>query len=1100
MIPEAGQRFGPYEILDSLGGGGMGVVFRAWDERLHREVAVKMLHDSYNIPGMRERFLLEARAASGLNHPNICTVFDIGEQDGDPYLVMELLEGETLKERIARGALPVDEIVRYGMEITDALVVAHAKGVVHRDIKPANIFLVAMPNGKTQAKVLDFGLAKLELEVRGGWESRTLDLTLAGATVGTVAYMSPEQARGESLDMRSDLFSVGVVLYEMATRQVPFRGATSALMFAQLFDHEPEPVRNWNESVPRELEKTILKLLEKDRRARFQTAKELHDALAKIDLKTGRGWLHKGAASAVPLVRANDPVARHRLKRQKTSEEDERPEAPPAMVEGRFTDSSADNMFIRPMRMPGSDALGAERSVLHPVSPAGDEKRSSSAEGNTVSDRSISENASAAAGEERVASATDDVLTVQRAEPALVQSQPEAALLDQGLDGLDVLELNGAAVEESYVPEAADSFSPSSSSPRMEKTARAGVRMIVAAILLLLAVSGFWLLRRNGALRPMVLGAKDPLLLTVIENKTSDQALDGTVMQGLEIALQQSKSLNVMGGEAYLAGLRQVQADGGLQPSGSGQRVAQKLGAKVYVYGEITASGAAYTIIVDLLKAESNDKVASLEEVASRREEIPAAIGRLAEALRGEFSEDGKTDARESVPFDQDATGNVDALHAFAVGEAALRSGRVEDALKAYQTSAALDSRFTQAQIRLAWLYRDEKAEMASTQSAKLAKVAAVYASDKVKTLAQFCYERNAVGDEAKAASTIRQFVAKYPHDVNGMKGLARVLRAQGYLPESLLAAQEGDREDPFDAEIYDEAESALVELDRYDSALQLEAQARREGVVADAGALAAGYMSGKDDVMEQASGGATSTEMSYARLDRYGRYLDGTGRLSASFALWRTSAAGAEKTPELSSTAASLLAQGALDRAFAESCTVSLAMVDELRGMPKGPAASFNTGMAAALCGDQTYVEKLVAELQQEFPLNTTVVQYYLPEMRAAAELGVNEPGTALQLLTAVGQNDRRLLTPYLRGLARLAVGQTALAVNDFQTVLAHRGAAWMVGGTLYPMAEVELARAYWSGRDKNDSVAAYRRFLVSWGEADRHQPLMTEALARSK
>src|SRR5580692_5805915 len=144
MIPQTGQRFGPYEILGRLGGGGMGLVFRAWDGRLHRDVAIKLLHDDYRMPGMRERFLQEARAASALNHPNICTVFDIGEQDGDPYLVMEMLEGETLKDRIARGALPVDEIIRYVEEIADALAAAHAKGIVHRDIKPANIFLVKM--------------------------------------------------------------------------------------------------------------------------------------------------------------------------------------------------------------------------------------------------------------------------------------------------------------------------------------------------------------------------------------------------------------------------------------------------------------------------------------------------------------------------------------------------------------------------------------------------------------------------------------------------------------------------------------------------------------------------------------------------------------------------------------------------------------------------------------------------------------------------------------------------------------------------------------------------------------------------------------------
>ena len=217
MNPESGRRFGPYQIQGRLGGGGMGHVYRAWDARLHREVAIKLLHDEYAMPGMRERFLREARAASALNHPHICSVFDIGEQNGEPYLVMELLEGETLKDRIHRSAISAEDISCIAREVAEALAAAHSKGVIHRDIKPANIFLVEKPNGKVQAKVLDFGLAKIEGGALGA-RTRSRDITSAGATVGTLAYMSPEQARGEVLDSRSDLFSLGVVLYEMATR------------------------------------------------------------------------------------------------------------------------------------------------------------------------------------------------------------------------------------------------------------------------------------------------------------------------------------------------------------------------------------------------------------------------------------------------------------------------------------------------------------------------------------------------------------------------------------------------------------------------------------------------------------------------------------------------------------------------------------------------------------------------------------------------------------------------------------------------------------------------------------------------------------------
>src|SRR5579871_4306175 len=163
MVPQVGQRIGPYEILGRLGSGGMGLVFSAWDARLQRDVAIKLLRDEYSSFDMRQRFLQEARAASGLNHPNICTIFDIGEQNGDPYLVMELLKGETLKDKIARRALSAEEIVRYCQEVADALTVAHGNGIVHRDIKPANIFLVNKSNGSRQAKVLDFGLAKINL-------------------------------------------------------------------------------------------------------------------------------------------------------------------------------------------------------------------------------------------------------------------------------------------------------------------------------------------------------------------------------------------------------------------------------------------------------------------------------------------------------------------------------------------------------------------------------------------------------------------------------------------------------------------------------------------------------------------------------------------------------------------------------------------------------------------------------------------------------------------------------------------------------------------------------------------------------------------------
>ncbi len=1194
MIPQAGERLGPYEILGELGGGGMAKVLRAWDGRLHREVAIKLIHDRYAMPGIRERFLREARAASGLNHPNICTIFDIGEQDGEPYLVMELLEGETLKDRIAEGAMPVDAIVRYGTEIAEALALAHSRGIVHRDIKPANIFLVKKANGQAQAKVLDFGLAKVGLyESKSGLSE---ELTTVGAAVGTVSYMSPEQARGEALDARSDLFSLGVVLYEMASGQLPFKGSTSALVFVQLLGQAPpEPVRDWNAAIPKELEAVIFKLLAKKPKARYQTADEVCRALGEVTEKKA-GWLARSAAllmaPAAPKANANraatlkdesEEIAAERpeaVKEPAREQPKEPPKESPAAAEHggdilrpktmmpetrrakpvweqQPTSSLGNGVVLarpgdpqagryRPRkesddRRAGENAGGSSSQMR--ARPEAEAKPASSSEG-----RPTPSGERAAEAQKTETQKSDGQMRAQMAERLEAErkrlmiesgrrkakSSAAAAAAADAAQGARTAS-GSSASESSNTPSMSPESKAAAGDGRIEQTAAAtsvgsGRRRwlyLALAGLLLASALGWAYLRRH---RAGVVRTNDVLLLTRVKNTTGDTRLNMALLEGLEIDLEQSRTLHVRGAAAYEAALGLVRPKAAAGPDDSMpdriRLAAEKLGANEYLVGEIHGSddfGAApYAITVDLMSVATNERLLRIEDTAESKDRFAGAIDRVADQVRSAMGESGDSIAGSNIALKNEATASIDALSAYLQGEQAVIDGQRHSALNFFEKAVGFDSRFIQGQLKLATLDRDEFSELKSAQAARLALAASDSASERWKLRAQFRSALDVDGDYDAALKLMQQYVAEHPDDAEGHQALAQVLRLEGRFTEALQAAQQAYALDPFDVEGYAQAERALMSLDKFDAMENLEGLMQRWGIPPGDDALLGEYMGGRSGQLANAIALAKASPDDDALALRYAVYLDNTGQLKAGETVWsraKETVAGPAKTtsadtasmvnetlaalnPDLAPETAkpSFLAQGALNRALVGDCADAEVLMRAAAQEAHGPRAEFNLGMTAGLCGLTNAASESLAALTKLLPGNTAAREYYVPDLKALIALKAGDAAGALSNLQGSQQYDLVSLTPYLRGLAHLAVNQPALAMADFQLVVSHRGAAAAGHSTVYPMSQIGLARALAATGDAGGSAAAYYRFIELWKDADAGQALVAEARAKTR